>query len=110
MRAPRRLLALVTLPLLLAGCPDEKDEGGCVYVDLEAATCSWVEEDGEVSLQVEGASGAWSTGVTDDTTCYAESAHDLDEAFDCMVQELEEGGCDPDVVVVDMDGCSLEVY
>lgn len=98
--------------LLLVACGDkEDDDGGCTYVDMETASCTWTSTDGVISLEVTGDDGtSASTTVPEETTCYADSPHGLDEAFDCTLQELDEGGCDPDVNVVDLGDCSLEVY
>lgn len=97
--------SIVTLP----ACKDKGDDGACEYVDVESATCVFVEDASGKSLVVTGDEGTvGSTAISDDTICYTEGGHALDASFSCTIQELESGGCDPAVLVVDLGGCSLE--
>ena len=96
--------------LSLSACKDKGEDGACTYVDVESASCVFVEDGGSKSLQVTGDEGTvGSTAISDDTICYTESGAALDEVFDCTIQELDEGGCDPSVLVVSIDGCTLEL-
>jgi hypothetical protein len=106
-----RIRSLFAIALLLHACDDkDNSDGACTYVDFEEATCTWLDDDGDLSLDVVGDAGTTaSASVSVDTICYDESSYGVNEPFDCALQELEDGGCDPSVYLVDLGGCGLEV-